>query len=63
MVNKELNPNDCKKYIKQIHFAAALNNDGFIVVQGYIVAEGWFFNPVLFLLHCFKQNSCCKITD
>ena len=30
MVNKELNPNDCKKYIKQIHFAAALNNDGFI---------------------------------
>ena len=30
MVNEELNPKDCKKYIKQIHFAAALNNDGYI---------------------------------
>lgn len=30
MINKELNPEDCKKYIKQIHFAAALNNDGYI---------------------------------
>ena len=30
MINKELNPEDCKKYIKQIHFASALNNDGYI---------------------------------
>lgn len=30
MVKNELNPEDCKKYIYQIHFAAALNNDGYI---------------------------------
>lgn len=30
MINKELNSEDCPKYIKQIHFAAALNNDGYI---------------------------------
>ena len=30
MIKKELNSEDCKKYIKQIHFAAALNNDGYI---------------------------------
>ena len=30
MINKELNSQDCEKYIKQIHFAATLNNDGYI---------------------------------
>ena len=30
MIEKELNSEDCKKYIKQIHFAAALNGDGYI---------------------------------
>lgn len=29
MVNKELDKDDCEKYVKQIHFAAALNNDGY----------------------------------
>ena len=30
MISKELNKDDCEKYIKQIHFASALNNDGYI---------------------------------
>ncbi|MBR2704862.1 MAG: hypothetical protein IKE91_05265 [Clostridia bacterium] len=30
MVNSELNKEDCEKYVKQIHFAATLNNDGFL---------------------------------
>lgn len=30
MINKELKEEDCKKYVKQIHFAAALNDDGYI---------------------------------
>lgn len=30
MVNKELNPIDCERYVKQVHFAAALDNDGYI---------------------------------
>lgn len=30
MIEKELNAEDCKKYVKQIHFASALNNDGYI---------------------------------
>lgn len=31
MISKELNKEDCEKYIKQIHFAAALGNDAFMV--------------------------------
>lgn len=30
MLKQDLNPDDCEKYVKQIHFAAALNNDGYI---------------------------------
>ena len=30
MIENELDSEDCKKYIKQIHFAAALNGDGYI---------------------------------
>ncbi len=30
MIEAILNPNDCEKYVRQIHFAAALNNDGYI---------------------------------
>ena len=30
LIKTELNKEDCQKYIKQIHFAAALNNDGYI---------------------------------
>lgn len=30
MISKELNKEDCEKYIKQIHFASALKNDGFM---------------------------------
>ena len=30
MIRDDLNPIDCEKYVKQIHFAAQLNNDGFI---------------------------------
>lgn len=33
MVKKELKPEDCKKYVKQIHFAGTLNNDGYINVK------------------------------
>lgn len=29
MIDKELNADDCKKYVKQIHFASVLNNDGY----------------------------------
>ena len=29
MVRSDLNAEDCEKYVKQIHFAAALNNDGY----------------------------------
>ena len=31
MISKELNKEDCEKYVKQIHFAAALGNDAFMV--------------------------------
>jgi len=30
MIHEELNEEDCKKYVKQIHFASALENDGYI---------------------------------
>ena len=30
MVRSDLNAEDCDKYVKQIHFAATLNNDGYI---------------------------------
>ncbi len=30
MLHEELNKEDCEKYVKQIHFAAALNNDGYV---------------------------------
>ena len=30
MIDEELKKEDCEKYVKQIHFASALNNDGFI---------------------------------
>jgi len=30
MIHEELNKEDCKKYVKQIHFASALENDGYI---------------------------------
>ena len=30
MISEELNKEDCQKYIKQIHFASALNNDGYL---------------------------------
>lgn len=30
MVRAELNKDDCEKYVKQVHFAATLNNDGYI---------------------------------
>lgn len=30
MLEQDLNPEDCSKYIKQIHFAATINNDGYI---------------------------------
>ena len=30
LIKTEFNKEDCQKYIKQIHFAAALNNDGYI---------------------------------
>lgn len=31
MISKELNKEDCEKYVKQIHFAAALSDDAFMV--------------------------------
>lgn len=30
MINQDFNPDDCEKFVKQIHFAACLNNDGYI---------------------------------
>lgn len=30
MIKKDLNPDDCHKYVKQIHFASQRNNDGYI---------------------------------
>ena len=30
MINQDLNKDDCGKYVRQIHFAAQLNNDGYI---------------------------------
>lgn len=30
MIKKEMNREDCERYVKQIHFASALNNDGYI---------------------------------
>ena len=30
MIEEELNKEDCEKYVKQIHFAGTLNNDGYI---------------------------------
>ena len=30
MVNEELKSEDCEKYVKQVHFAAAIKNDGYI---------------------------------
>ena len=30
MVNEELKAEDCEKYVKQVHFAAAIKNDGYI---------------------------------
>lgn len=30
MIHEELNEEDCQKYVKQIHFAAALDGDGYI---------------------------------
>ena len=30
LVDQEFEPATCEKYVKQIHFAAALNNDGYI---------------------------------
>ena len=35
MINNELNPVDCEKYVKQIHFAAALNGDGYISKENH----------------------------
>lgn len=29
-INEQFNKEDCEKYVKQIHFASALNNDGYI---------------------------------
>ncbi|MBR4261157.1 MAG: TIM barrel protein [Clostridia bacterium] len=34
MVKNELNKQDCEKYVKQIHFAATLKNDGYIDIKG-----------------------------
>lgn len=33
MIHQEFNKEDCEKYVKQIHFAAALDNDGYIKKQ------------------------------
>lgn len=30
MISKELNKEDCERFIKQVHFASALDNDGFM---------------------------------
>lgn len=30
LVDEELNAQDCEKYVKQVHFAAAINGDGYI---------------------------------
>lgn len=30
MIKQDFNPEDCEKYVKQIHFASAINNDGYI---------------------------------
>lgn len=30
LVNQEFEPATCEKYVKQVHFASALNNDGYI---------------------------------
>ena len=30
MLKQDLNKEDCQKYVYQIHFAATLNNDGYI---------------------------------
>lgn len=30
MLRQDFNPDDCEKFVKQLHFAACLNNDGYI---------------------------------
>lgn len=30
MIKQDFNPEDCEKFVKQVHFAACLNNDGYI---------------------------------
>lgn len=30
MIHEEFNKEDCEKYVRQIHFASALNGDGYI---------------------------------
>ena len=30
MVDEEIKAEDCEKYVKQVHFASAIKNDGYI---------------------------------
>jgi len=30
MLKQDFNPDDCMRFVKQLHFAACLNNDGYI---------------------------------